>query len=265
MRPTSASKSLVENPEQSRVGMSIIEDLLSGLKLSGPVHDVRIGPHWTSVAVSTAAGLRGGIAGTAALEHHCRGQPCVREAGTLLGRDALTLAQLARSDSGVERSVGLATINALLNVDQATCVEVNAGDIIVKHGAGKQVAIVGHFPFVHRVRQAAGALWVLELRPLGEDLPASRAADVIPQADVVGITGSTLLNQTFEGLLSLCQPSAYIVVMGGSTPLSPLFFDHGVNAVAGAQVVDVDAVLRAVSQGATFRQIPGKRLLTMYG
>jgi uncharacterized protein (DUF4213/DUF364 family) len=53
-------------------------------------------------------------------------------------------------------------------------------------------------------------------------------------------------------------------VMGGSTPLSTLFFDFGVDAVAGTYVVNVEAVLRAVSQGATFRQIPGKRLLTLF-
>jgi len=36
------------------------------------------------------------------------------------------------------------TIEALL--------EVNAEEVIVKRGAGRWVAIVGHFPFVERVR-----------------------------------------------------------------------------------------------------------------
>jgi len=36
-----------------------------------------------------------------------------------------------------------------------------------------------------------------------------------------------------------------------------------VDAVSGTMVVDVPAVLRAVGEGATFRQIPGKRLLTL--
>jgi uncharacterized protein (DUF4213/DUF364 family) len=81
---------------------------------------------------------------------------------------------------------------------------------------------------------------------------------------VVAISGSTLLNRTFDELISLCPPGAYVLVLGGSTPLSPLFFEDGVDAVAGAYVVDVHAVLNAVSQGANFRQIPGKRLLTLY-
>jgi len=245
--------------------VTITEALLSSLKRDVPVYDVRIGAHWTAMAVTTDLGVRGGLASTlSAIEHQCRGQPTVREAGRLLEYGALELAELVRSDSMAEASVGLATINALLNVDDTACVEVNAGDIIIKQGAGKRVAIVGHFPFIPHVRQAAETLWVLELRPRGDDLPAARAAEVIPQADVVGITGSTLLNHTFEGLIALCRPDAYVLVMGGSTPLSPLFFDYGVDAVAGTYVVDVEAVLRAVSQGATFRQIPGKRLLTLH-
>lgn len=72
-----------------------------------------------------------------------------------------------------------------------------------------------------------------------------------------------LINHTFEELLALCRPEAYVLVLGGSAPLSPLLFDYGVDAIAGTQVIDIPAVLRAVSQGATFRQIPGKRLLTM--
>jgi hypothetical protein len=53
------------------------------------------------------------------------------------------------------------------------------------------------------------------------------------------------------------------VLLGGSAPLSPVLFDRGVDALSGTRVVDVPSVLRAIGQGATFRQIPGKQLLTM--
>ncbi|KPL20316.1 MAG: hypothetical protein AMJ93_12225 [Anaerolineae bacterium SM23_84] len=245
--------------------MTIIDALLSSLNVEVPVHDVRIGKHWTAVAAMTPLGMRGGLASSvSALDRHTHGQPPVGDAGRLLEHHAADLAGLIRSQSIAEASVGLATINALLNVDEEACVEVNAADILVSQGAGKRVAVVGHFPFIRRVRRAAKTLWVLELRPRGDDLSASRAAETIPQADVVGITGSTLVNHTFDDIVALCRPDAYVVVMGGSTPLSSLFFDFGVDAVAGTYVVDVEAVLRAVSQGATFRQIPGKRLLTLF-
>jgi hypothetical protein len=60
-----------------------------------------------------------------------------------------------------------------------------------------------------------------------------------------------------------CRPNAFVIVLGSSTPLSPVLFDRGVDAVAGTWVVDVAAALRTMSRGATFPQIAGKRLLTM--
>jgi uncharacterized protein (DUF4213/DUF364 family) len=157
----------------------------------------------------------------------------------------------------------MAAINSLLDVDEHACEEVNAADILFKKGEGKKVAIIGHFPFVPRLREVAGELWVIEQRPSDGDFAAGEAANLLPLADVVGITGTALTNNTFEDLLALCKPDAYKVVLGGTAPLSPVLFDHGISAVAGTLVVDPETVLASVSQGATFRQIKGIRLLTM--
>ena len=106
---------------------------------------------------------------------------------------------------------------------------------------------------------------MLELHPRPGDVPAEQASQFLPQADVVALTGTSLINHTFDDLIRLCRPDAYVILLGASAPLSPILFEHWVDAVCGTRVVDVPAVLQAVSQGATFRQIPGKRLLTMFG
>jgi uncharacterized protein (DUF4213/DUF364 family) len=159
----------------------------------------------------------------------------------------------------------MATINALLPALEERWVDLNAEEVIAQHGAGRPVALVGHFPFIPRLRARVGSLSVLELQPRGEDLPADAASDVIPQADVLAITGTTLINHTFEGLMALRHPDALVLVLGPSTPLSPLLFDHGVHLLSGSVVEDVDSVLRVVSQGANFRQVrrQGVRLVTM--
>jgi uncharacterized protein (DUF4213/DUF364 family) len=95
------------------------------------------------------------------------------------------------------------------------------------------------------------------------DYPESEAENLIPQADVVGITGTAFTNHTIEHLLELCNRNAYVVVLGGTTPLSSVLFEHGINAISGTKVVNPELALRCVSQGATFRQIKGIRLLTM--
>ena len=175
------------------------------------------------------------------------------------------LLELAHAQGAGGSALAVATINALLQVDESRCTERNARDLILEIGRGKRVAVVGHFPFVPQVHRVASHLDVLELHPRPGDLPACRAADVIPSADVVALTGTTLLNGTFDALIRLCRPDAYVLLLGGSTPLSPIFFDLGVDAVAGTLLVDLDAAVNAVRQGAGFRQIPGKRLLLMEG
>ncbi|HSQ16074.1 MAG TPA: DUF364 domain-containing protein, partial [Anaerolineales bacterium] len=84
----------------------------------------------------------------------------------------------------------------------------------------------------------------------------------IPQADVVAITSSALINHTLDDLLALCRPEALVMMLGPSTPLSPLLFNHGVDILSGSLVVDESAVMRTVGQGASFQQVEGVRLLT---
>ncbi len=242
---------------------ALIDRLLAARSLNGPVVDIRVGTHWTVVVVETVRGTRAGLASTQIVHDLEHGQPAVRDAGKLVGLPAFDLAGWMRSESLTERSIGFAAFNALLEVDLAACVDRNAEKLILERGSGRRVAIVGHFPFVPEVYQAADRCWVLELNPGPGDLPASEAPAVLPQADVVAITGMTLVNGTFESLAALCRPEAYVLVLGATTPLTPLLFDYGVDAISGTVVTDIPAVLAAVGQGANFRQIIGKRMLTL--
>lgn len=243
--------------------MSVIERLLAAVSLTGTVADVRVGTHWTAVVARTPLGLRAGLASTQSVHGLEHGRPGVRNAGDLLGMPAQSLAGWVQAESLTERSIGFAALNALLEVDLGTCVDRNAEELILEWGRGRRVAIVGHFPFVPKVRAAAEVCWVLELNPGPGDLPAATAPEVIPQADVVAITGMALVNGTFEELAAACRPDAHVLVLGATTPLSPIMFDYGVEAISGTVVTDIPAVLAAVSQGANFRQITGKRLLTI--
>lgn len=128
-------------------------------------------------------------------------------------------------------------------------------------GAGKDVALVGHFPFIPRLRTATRNLWVIEQHPASDEHPAVSAREFIPRADVVALTGSALINHTLDDLLALCRPDALVLILGPTTPLSPVLFRHGASIIAGSRIVDETAVLQAISQGANFRQVTGVRLL----
>jgi len=238
--------------------MKIIDDLLATLNYEAPVMDMRQGPFQTAVLTRYC-----GLASTPHDPRPHHDKTPVKEAGLLLEKDAQELARMANSLSPMEAAIGMATINSLIEVDEQHCVELNAGDLLEKKGEGKRVAIVGHFPFVPRLRKIVKELWVVERNPGEGDVAEAEAENLIPQADVVGITGTAFTNHTIEHLLGLCNPNAYVVILGGTAPLSPVLFDHGINAISGTKVVNPALALRCVSQGATFRQIKGIRLLTM--
>lgn len=238
--------------------MKILDDLISQLDMDAPVQDIRQGVFHTAVVTREC-----GLAATLPRDALRQKPPLVKEPGTLLSKSAQELAQLAYSQSILEAAVGMAAVNSLLEVDVDACVELNAAELIMEKGEGKAVAIVGHFPFIPKVREIASELWVMEKNPRGDDLGEEAAEHVIPQADVVAITGTALTNHTLDRLLELSRTTAYVILLGDTAPLCPLLFDYGVDALSGTRVVDPVLVLRCVSEGANFRQIRGTRRLTL--
>lgn len=236
--------------------MNLLDDLLSNLSEDAPVRSVLVGSHWVLVC-SRFCGLASALQG-----EHVHGKPDVRETGRLHLKSAKELAQLIYSESILEACIGMAAINSLIEVDESNSVEVNAADVLAERGHGKNVALIGHFPFVPQLRSSVGKLWVLEKNPSRGDYPADAAVDLLPQADVVAITGTAIINRTMEDLLYLCQPDATLMVLGPSTPLSPVLYDYGVDILSGTKILDDAAVLRTVGQGASFKQVEGVKLLT---
>jgi uncharacterized protein len=237
--------------------MTLIDDLLISLSEDVPVREVLVGVHWT-VVCSRGCGMASTIPGD---KPH--GHEKVRSVGQLHKLSALELASYARSDNPLEASLGVAAINSLLEVDESRAVTLNAGDLLISRGQGKDVALVGHFPFIPRLSQVAHHLWVIEQNPSPGEYPPEEAINLIPQAQLVALTGSALINHTLDQLLALCRPEALVVVLGPSTPLSPVLFEHGATLISGTRVLDEGAVLRTVGQGATFQQVEGVRLLTL--
>jgi uncharacterized protein (DUF4213/DUF364 family) len=175
------------------------------------------------------------------------------------------LAELLRSSSTLEASIGIAALNAPPKADEDSCAVVNAEEVILRHGTGRRVAIVGHLPFLERVGAAAEQCWVIEVHPRPGDISADRAAEVLPLADVVALTGTSLINHTFDELLAPCREDSFIVPLGPSAPLAPVLPELGVSVISGIRVLDGDRVICSVSQGANFRQIKragGLALLT---
>lgn len=243
--------------------MNLHQELIQAI-LPGKILAVQIGLARTAVLAETEDGIRCGLAATLSnsnFDHHK--QPSVRDAGHLHEMTSLELASLIQSPSFTEVGIGFAAINALLPRDPAQWIDLKAEDYIAQHGVNKNVAVVGHFPFVEQLRTQVKNLWVLELDPKEGDLPAEAAPEIIPQADIIAITAMTLVNKTFDGLINLRQPSAEVILLGPSTPLSPILYNHGVNVISGTITTDPKAVLMAIGQGVSFRQLRQQNLVRL--
>ncbi len=243
--------------EHTRV-MRIIDHLVTSLMLDTEVKDIRQGVFHTAVLTRNC-----GLAATLPRDALRQSPPMVREPGYLLNKSALDLVKMVYSERIMEAAIGMAAINSFLDIDESSCVELNAADLILEKGDKKRIAIVGHFPFLDRVREKAKELWVIEKNPQEGDFGEAEAERLIPQADIVAITGTALTNHTIEGLLVLCRKDAFVIMLGDTVPMSRVLFDYGVDALCGTKVVDPDLAMLCISQGANFRQIKGTKRLTM--
>jgi len=243
--------------------LRLFHDLLATLP-DGKVIDVNIGLHWTAVVVEVDDKRHCGLASTLG-GNHVHGVPDVPQAGLLAKMKGRDLANLILSEQPTIVSVGAAAINALLPRQPSSWLDINAEKVIAQHGRGKTVALIGHFPFTTRLRPLVGKLHVLELDPQPGDLPASAMDKIIPKADVVAITSMTVMNRTLDGLLALCGQQALVIMLGPTTPLSPVLYDYGIDLLCGAVVTDIKAVLNTIGQAGNFRQVhkAGVRLVSM--
>jgi uncharacterized protein (DUF4213/DUF364 family) len=239
--------------------MKLLDDILNSLNFDARACDIRQGVFHTGLLSRNC-----GLASTMAYAASPDARPHVTEPGSLLARGMRELAEMAHSSSTMEAAIGMAAINSLIELDEARCKAVNAADVLAEKGKGRNVAIIGHFPFVPRLRQRVGKLSVIEKNQRPGDRAEQEADDILPLADVVGITGTSLTNHTIEHLLELCRKDAYVLMLGDTTPMSAVLFNHGIDAVCGVRVTDPRLALACVSQGATFRQIRGIRLLTLF-
>jgi uncharacterized protein len=185
--------------------------------------------------------------------------------GKLKGRPAGELAREALRGESIRRAVGIATVNALAEccwhrrphpdvVLRAGVDAFDAADI----GPGERVVVVGAFvPFLKELKRRRQPFLVLEQDPAtlkAEELPffrpAGQAAETVPQADVLLITGSTLVNATLEDLLALARPDSRVAVIGPTVGMLPdAFLARGADILGCVRITEPDAFLDLLAEG----------------
>jgi uncharacterized protein len=185
--------------------------------------------------------------------------------GKLQGRPALDLAREALGENGIRRAVGIAAMNALadacwrrrprpdaelrLGVDAFDATEISPGD---------RVVVIGAFiPFLRELKRRRQPFLVLEQDPATlkpEELPffrpAEQAAEIVPEADVLLITGTTLINDTLEDLLSLAKPAARVTMVGPTVTMLPdPFLRRGADVLGTVRITAPEEFLDLLAEG----------------
>jgi uncharacterized protein (DUF4213/DUF364 family) len=261
---------------ESTMPQTIVEQTLTYLKREVPsLEDIRVervclGWGYSAVRLSTNdVGICHSLLGEVSLTC-CQ---IVSQAGTLAGSPATELADLAKSWDLGQRVLGLATINAL---SQIILKRVSKGFIMTESNildeldikSTDTVAMVGNIrPFVEPVRKKTSNLWIFERGGRFEEgvLPDTACEELLPEADVVIITGSAIANGTVERLLQLSQNAREVGVVGPSASIVPdPLFKRGADAVGGVIVTDADKALRIVAEGGGTPQLKAAvRFVTM--
>jgi uncharacterized protein (DUF4213/DUF364 family) len=253
----------VDGPLEEKPGI-VVESILGAVDAIGdaPVSRLRVGAYWTFVDTPRGAGMASSLRS----EDHLHGERPIAEAGQLHLMSAARMAGLLRSGSAPEASVGLAAVNALLNGTADGLTETRAVEVLRERGAGRRVAMVGRFPFADQLRESCAALWVFErgLNRRSADYGEESMEQLLPQADVVAVTATTVLNRTLPGVLAAVREDAFVMMLGPSTPLTPALFAFGIDILCGTLIDDPDTVLRAVEQGAVTSQIKGVRRVSLW-
>ena len=240
--------------------MGIISDLIASVnspKNNIPVEEVLVGLYWTLVK-SRETGL-----GATNTDIPCCYAQNMEDVGKLHQKSVLELVGMLNSSHVLGPSIGMAALNSIIPVDPGDGVDINAREVIFQNSYQKQIAIIGHFSFASQLKETARKVWVLELDPSEDEYPASQADQILPQADVIGITASTIINGTFDNLSKLFPPQALVVMIGPSTPLSPILFDYGVDILAGSRVIDSSTLIHYVGQGAALHKVEGMNRFTI--
>ncbi len=251
---------------------SITNELIGFINDSGIIdklditpESVRIGVFYTGVILSSG---HAGMSYTPVQEipeavccprSHAR----MPAAGKLSDMQITELMDYALDDNALKAAVGMATLNALSAILLAddTCQYKpssygNALDLI-DITSEDTVAMVGAFPpFIKRIQEITKNLFVIDKNPKvvgkGDTIKiesADRLKEIIPRANILVITGVTLVNHTLGPILELAENANEVVVVGPTASVYPEpLFKRGVTVMGGVRITDAARMIHLIGE-----------------
>ena len=178
--------------------------------------------------------------------------------GTLVGKPLRELCAWINEWDAYQATVGMAAINAAINAQHAltTGISLPAGNLAVfeyflPQLQGKKVVVIGRYPHIERYADQVD-LQIIERQDTANDYPDPACEFLLPKADWVFLTASSLVNKTFPRLAELAQ-HATTVLMGPTTPWLPQLADFGIDYLAGVDIINAEKLQQTVAEGGGVR------------
>ncbi len=177
--------------------------------------------------------------------------------GTLTGKTLAELAGWITDWEPYKATVAMAAINCSLNrYELPSGITLlpspdNANLAVFEHFLpqlhDKKVVIVGRYPGIERYAEQLN-LSIIERQPVAGDYPDPACEFLLPDADWVFLTASSITNKTFPRLAELAQ-HATTVLMGPTVPWLPELHEFAIDYLAGIEVVDPVKLYRTAAEG----------------
>lgn len=230
----------------------LIDQQAGGLA-NARIHFVCLGINWTVATVETGEGLFSGLCFSPADATRTMVWP-----GTLAGKPVVEIIPWIKSWNPCEAAIGVAVANALVNSQspllqqsQPLTSDGPAHLRVFEHFFARErrgnVVIIGHYPGIERYADKQ-QITCLERRPQSGDLPDTAAEYLLPQADWVFVSASSIANKTLPRLLQLSQ-NANVVLMGPSLPWLAEWRQFKVDYLAGVAVTNQQALMQVAMEG----------------
>lgn len=223
----------------------LYQELIEGISPEAKISIARRGAWRSYVEWEQGAGVASLL-----LESHHVCYPNVQDFPEWTGKPLRDLAACIESNDNTTRALACAALTAFYNthehLSQSNCILYspgeNQGDVfrtLEPQCKNKIVGTIGHFHGGETL-QGMKELRVFEKDPRPGDYSEKDEETLLPGCDIVVITGMAITNGTMEHMLELSQ-NAYVALSGPSVPITDIWFRHGVNALFGTFIWDIDA------------------------
>ena len=238
----------------------LINRLITGLDFPDITIDrVCIG----NTVVGVQAGDRMGIAS------HLHAQPVAEEKDLperYLGATCGEVAQLLLQPTGLSMALGLAAMNCAIDNSKAEIESKRIQEIVAEYGQEGETALVGNFPFTGWLRDNVRCLHLFELQENSDKLPRNQWETVLPRIKTAAITSTVFLTRYASYFLRHLQQASCIMI-GPSTPLTPLLFEENIDILAGSRIIDPERVMSNMRIKKSYSQLAkagGIEFVAMY-